>query len=621
MNNHRNDLFDTKGLNITSTSSINNLTAKDDDIFSVNSRSSFKPAENALEEEVNIQGRKNRKSKKASLSAAKADLVIQNASAPSVAVAGSTIQLTYQVKNKGKSSAGFNYTDCYLSKDKTLTSDDNLLGWNWIGGLEPGSATSQSYNVTVDENTTPGTYYLLYRADALDNILEINNSNNIAAREITITGKNKETQGYNPTSGYGLVNAAEAVARAARKNTFADVPNRGGNDWGADLVKAPEAWANGYTGQGVVVAVLDTGVDYNHADLKNNIWTNSKEIPGNGQDDDGNGFVDDVYGWNFDGNNNNTLDGNGHGTHVSGSIAGENNGFGVTGVAHGAKIMPVKVLNDDGSGYYSSIADGIYYAVNNGANVINLSLGGEYPNGTLQKAIEYASSKNVIVVMAAGNDGKSLPGYPARYADNWGVAVGAVDKNKNMADFSNRAGQNPLAYVTAPGVKVYSTLPGNQYASYSGTSMAAPHVAGVVALMLSANSNLTDAQVRQILAETSGNSTQSTALSGENNITSFSHNNSLTTAISNFNVSSFSSNNTTTWSHSNTTSSDVGAIASQTSTSSTNGNQDGMFLNSPTWLEFWNDYKTSVASSSNISTNGDEVENIVGKRKALLEAV
>lgn len=286
----------------------------------------------------------------------------------------------------------------------------------------------------------------------------------------------------------------------------------------------------------------------------------------------------------------------------------------MTGVAHGAKIMPVKVLNDDGSGYYSSIADGIYYAVNNGANVINLSLGGEYPNGTLQKAIEYASSKNVIVVMAAGNDGKSLPGYPARYADNWGVAVGAVDKNKNMADFSNRAGQNPLAYVTAPGVKVYSTLPGNQYASYSGTSMAAPHVAGVVALMLSANSNLTDAQVRQILAETSGNSTQSTALSGENNMTSFSHNNSLTTAISNFNVSSFSSNNTT-------TSSDVGAIASQTSTSSTNGNHDGMFLNSPTWLEFWNDYKTSVASSSNISTNGDEVENIVGKRKALLEAV
>ncbi|MBU7585207.1 MAG: S8 family serine peptidase [Nostoc sp. TH1S01] len=323
------------------------------------------------------------------------------------------------------------------------------------------------------------------------------------AKTTTATTKN-----YSSTTGYGLVNAAAAVAKAAGKNTFANVPNLGGNNWGADLVNAPEAWNNGYTGKGVVVAVIDTGVDYNHEDLKNNIWTNTKEIAGNGIDDDGNGYVDDVRGWNFVNNNNNTLDQNGHGTHVSGTIAGEKNNYGVTGIAYNAKIMPVKVLNDSGSGSYNAIANGIYYAVNNGANVINLSLGGNFSNRTLQNAVEYANSKGVVVVMAAGNDGGSQPNYPARYANNTGIAVGAVDRNNNLANFSNRSGTNELAYVTAPGVDVYSTVPNNQYASYNGTSMATPHVAGVVALMLSANRSLTPTQVRQIITETAGNNTQ-----------------------------------------------------------------------------------------------------------------
>ncbi|QFS48021.1 S8 family peptidase [Nostoc sphaeroides] len=324
------------------------------------------------------------------------------------------------------------------------------------------------------------------------------------------TNNGFSTQNYNSTNGYGLINGAAAVARAIGQNAFADVPNLGGNNWGADLVKAPEVWAQGYTGKGVVVAVVDTGVDYNHEDLKNNIWTNTKEIAGNGIDDDGNGYIDDNYGWNFSDKNNNTLDNNGHGTHVSGTIAGENNNYGVTGIAYNAKIMPVKVLDSSGAGSYSSISKGIRYAVDNGANVINLSLGGTSSNRTLESAINYASSKGVIVVMAAGNNGDSSPAYPARYASKSGIAVGAVDKNNNLADFSNRSGTNEISYVTAPGVEVYSSVPNNQYATYSGTSMAAPHVAGIVALMLSANPNLTDAQVRQIVTETAGNSTQST---------------------------------------------------------------------------------------------------------------
>ncbi|OYE01377.1 S8 family peptidase [Nostoc sp. 'Peltigera membranacea cyanobiont' 232] len=329
------------------------------------------------------------------------------------------------------------------------------------------------------------------------------------------TNNTFSTKSYSSTDGYGLTNAAAAVAKATAQNTYADVVDLGGNNWGADLVKAPEVWAHGYTGKGVVVAVLDTGVDYNHQDLKDNIWTNSKENASNGIDNDGNGYANDIHGWNFVDNNNNVLDDNGHGTHVSGIIAGENNNYGVTGVAYNAKIMPVKVLDSSGSGNDTTISKGIHYAVDNGANVINLSLGSMYPDDTLKSAIEYASSKGVTVVMAAGNDGSSSPDYPASYASTTGIAVGAVDKNNQMADFSNRSGTQTTTYVTAPGVDVYSSVPNNQYATHSGTSMASPYVAGVVALMLSANHDLTQSQIRDLVTSTAGNSTQSSSYTSE----------------------------------------------------------------------------------------------------------
>lgn len=338
-----------------------------------------------------------------------------------------------------------------------------------------------------------------------DHITGWGNHSSSSPDQLVVTNSN-----YNSNNGYGLVNAGLAVSKAAGDGPYEDVPDLGGNNWGADLINAPTVWNNGHTGQGIIVAVIDTGVDYNHEDLKNNIWINTKEIAGNGIDDDGNGYIDDVRGWNFDNDNNNVLDNNGHGTHVSGTIAAENNGIGVTGIAYNSQIMPVKALDANGSGSSSNITKGIYYAVDNGAKVINLSLGGDSSNDSLKSAIEYASSKGVIVVMAAGNNSESIPSYPARYAYNSGIAVGAVDQNNNFADFSNRSGSKEIAYITAPGVNVYSTVPNNQYDTYSGTSMAAPHIAGVVALMLSANPNLTESQVRQIIISTSANSTSPT---------------------------------------------------------------------------------------------------------------
>ncbi|MDB9545067.1 S8 family serine peptidase, partial [Microcystis aeruginosa CS-1036] len=378
-----------------------------------------------------------------------------------------------------------------------LTADADVQLLNSSGSVIASSVRAGTASESITSQLSAGTYYIrVYPYSG-------NTNYNLAVSATTAT----VTPGYSAISGYGLVNAAKAVAGALNQSPFADVPTFGGaNDWGVNLVNAPEAWARGYTGQGVVVAVLDTGVDRNHADLAGNIWTNAGEIANDGLDNDGNGYVDDVYGWNFANGNNNTLDGNRHGTHVAGTIAAVNNGFGATGVAYNSRIMPVKVLSDSGSGSYSGVAQGIRYAVDNGADVINMSLGGGSTDSAVQSALQYASSRGVIVVMAAGNAGAAQPGYPASNATSWGLAVGAVNSSNQMASFSNRAGSNSsMRYVTAPGVQVYSTLPNGGYGFLSGTSMAAPHVAGVVALMLSANPNLTDAQVRQIITTTAGN--------------------------------------------------------------------------------------------------------------------
>jgi hypothetical protein len=311
--------------------------------------------------------------------------------------------------------------------------------------------------------------------------------------------------GFNSNYGYGIANAAAAVAKATGLNIPFDVntPVRNDNTWEQQILHVPEVWAQGITGQNIVVAVLDTGVDYNHLDLKDNIWTNSKEIPGNGIDDDGNGYRDDLIGWDFVNNDNILMDEYSHGTHVAGIIAAENNGWGITGVAYNAKIMPVRIAIDLGHGInYENLIRGIHYAVDNGANIINMSLGFPGPSPLLQEALQYAESKGVLCVISAGNDNQNEPDYPAAYADKWGIAVGAIDQNGMMTDFSNHAGSTPVNYVLAPGQNVDSTIPNNGFYHHDGTSMAAPYVAGIAALILSANPTLTPDQLKKIILQT-----------------------------------------------------------------------------------------------------------------------
>lgn len=243
----------------------------------------------------------------------------------------------------------------------------------------------------------------------------------------------------------------------------------------------------------VVVAVIDTGVDYTHEDLKDNIWVNTKEIPGNGIDDDGNGYIDDVYGVDLETGCDSGMDDNGHGTHVAGIIAAANNHIGVVGLAYNVKLMPIKAGMASGFFNQSQIAKGILYAYNNGADVINMSFGGSASTIAVQDALETAYTRCVLVA-AAGNDGApnegrpiTAPTYPA--ALSYVMGVMSVDIRGEESGFTNYdvAAYSSVEYeVYAPGSQILSTIPGNRYATWSGTSMAAPYVSAMAALLRSA---------------------------------------------------------------------------------------------------------------------------------------
>jgi len=232
----------------------------------------------------------------------------------------------------------------------------------------------------------------------------------------------------------------------------------------------------------VVVAVIDTGVDITHPDLTGNIWTNPREIPGNGIDDDGNGFIDDVHGCSVTGatsaHSGNPMDLQGHGTHVAGIIAATAfNHLGGAGVAFGVQIMPIRAAQATGDLASTDIAEAILYAVDNGAEVINMSFAGPQSSQVVADAIQLAAGQAVLVA-AAGNDGSDTPQYPAALPEVLGVM--SCDTAGHLSWFSNKAGN-----IMAPGESITSTLPGNSYATWSGTSMAAPVVSGVAALVRS----------------------------------------------------------------------------------------------------------------------------------------
>ena len=273
------------------------------------------------------------------------------------------------------------------------------------------------------------------------------------------------------------------------------------SQWHLDAINAPQAWSylesEGLPAGGasdIVVAVIDTGVDYTHEDLAANMWVNTQEIAGNGIDDDGNGFIDDIHGVavvsDYRSHSGDPMDDHAHGTHVAGVVAASaNNDLGGVGVAYNSKIMAIKALQYSGVGASTDIAEAIYYAVENGADIINMSFGSYSESRILRDALEVAFGQCVLVA-AAGNNGLPTecppfkPMYPAAY--NWVLGVEASNSLGTKAGFSNYDCVQYTRYeyeVRAPGVDVYSSLPNNQYAAWDGTSMAAPAVSGLAALL------------------------------------------------------------------------------------------------------------------------------------------
>ena len=269
-------------------------------------------------------------------------------------------------------------------------------------------------------------------------------------------------------------------------------------------IDAPEAWDRARGTGATVVAIIDTGVEYTHPDLAANIWTNTLETAGDGIDNDGNGYIDDIHGYDFANNDSNPIDDNGHGTHVAGTIgAVGDNALGVSGVAWTTRIMALKFLASDGSGSTSGAVAAINYAVANGAKILNNSWGGGGYSQSLYDAIANARNHGVVFVAAAGNNSSNndtTANYPSNYAVDNVVAVAATTRTDGLASYSNYG--RTTVTLGAPGSEIYSTYLNNGYATLSGTSMATPHVTGALAVYWDANPSATYSQVIQHLKDT-----------------------------------------------------------------------------------------------------------------------
>ncbi|MBL8763728.1 MAG: S8 family serine peptidase [Phycisphaerae bacterium] len=263
-------------------------------------------------------------------------------------------------------------------------------------------------------------------------------------------------------------------------------------------IDAPQGWDVSTGGANFVVADIDTGLDYTHPDLSANAWTNPGEIAGNGIDDDGNGLIDDIRGWDYVNNDNNPMDDHSHGTHTAGTIGARgNNGVGVVGVNWQCKIVGLKFLGSNGSGSISAALSCLQYAANKQIKVSNNSWGGGGYSQSFYDALVSSQSVGHIFCAAAGNNGSnndSTAFYPSNYDVPNLIAVAAISSNGARAGFSNY-GLNTVD-LGAPGDGILSTVPGSSYSSYSGTSMATPHVAGAVAWTYALNPGWTWQQVR-----------------------------------------------------------------------------------------------------------------------------
>jgi thermitase len=270
---------------------------------------------------------------------------------------------------------------------------------------------------------------------------------------------------------------------------------------GAGYVNAQPAWDSRTNCS--KVAILDTGTQYNHPDISPNLWHNPHEIQSNGKDDDKNGWVDDYYGVNLVKGKGSGVDDDGHGTHVSGIVAARgNNANGISGLCWSGSLMAVKFMDENGRGSTSDAIDGIDYAIHEGARIINCSFGSSKKSSALNDEVNYAKSKNTLLVVAAGNNGQNIdsdPIYPASFTQGNILTVAATTASGALASFSNYGKKN--VDLGAPGSNIFSTYLGSTYKTLSGTSMAAPLVSAAAAMLRAKDSDLTYTQIKDALRD------------------------------------------------------------------------------------------------------------------------
>lgn len=336
-------------------------------------------------------------------------------------------------------------------------------------------------------------------------------STTLSAQNIQQISQNQDVEYVEPNieyKAYNNISDPDFSKQWSLKNTGR---NSGGFfSWGkiGEDVKAIDAWENETGSKNIKIAVIDTGIDYTHPDLVDNIWTNEAELNGEeGVDDDGNGYIDDIYGWDFASDDNNPMDGNGHGTHCAGVIAASHNDIGIRGLMKEAQLISLKFLGDNGSGTLEGAIKAISYATSAGAQIMSNSWGGGGFSQALYDVIEEAQNEGILFVAAAGNsrnDNDRWASYPASYDLENIISVGASDGKGNKARFSNYG--KTTVDVFAPGVDIHSTYKNGAYKKLSGTSMATPIVSGILGLMMSQNESLNFTELKQKIMDTTDQS-------------------------------------------------------------------------------------------------------------------
>lgn len=330
------------------------------------------------------------------------------------------------------------------------------------------------------------------------NSVQSTNDNTVGLYSVPVTSKEGIIDTINKLKSDPSVAYAEPDYIISESDTTTNDPHLS-KLYGMSKISATKTWDYYTGGNNVVVGIIDTGIDYNHQDLSSNMWTNPGEIPNNNIDDDNNGYIDDIYGWNFCNNTNNPMDDKGHGTHCAGTIgATGNNNIGVVGVNWTVKMAALKFLNAEGKGNTSDAISAVNYAAQMKFPITNNSWGGGAYSQALRDAIN--SYQGLFVAAAGnnyGNNNDKTPVYPSSYDCSNILAVAATDANDNLASFGNYGLQT--VDVAAPGADIFSTVPNNGYEYKSGTSMATPHVAGAVALLKSYKASLSTSELKSVI--------------------------------------------------------------------------------------------------------------------------